>query len=77
MISTMDTNDVDLLKAIHIIDKNVEARIGKLETKIDDSINGRFKDNERRISNLEQNQSRITWAIVTAVIMSVLSLVII
>lgn len=77
MISTMDTDDVNLLKAIHILDKNVETRISKLETKIDDGINGRFKDNERRIFNLEQNQSRITWAIVTAVLMSVLSLVMI
>ena len=44
--SHMDETDVELLKAIHKVEKQV---VG-LEMKIDDSVNGRFKDLERRYS---------------------------
>lgn len=60
-----------LLNAIH----NVEKRVITLETKIDDSVNGRFKDNERRISALENNQRWIVLAILGSVIASLMKLI--
>lgn len=65
----------ELLKAIHTLDKNVEARITKLEIKIDDGITGRFKDNERRITNLEANQNKVIWSIIGTVLLAVMSLI--
>ena len=72
---TMSPNEKELLHAIHTLDKNVEKRIGKLETKIDDGISGRFKDNERRITNLENNQSKLAWAIISSIIVATMTLV--
>lgn len=69
---TMSPNEKDLLKAIH----NVELQIASLEVKIDDSVSGRFKDNERRIGNLENNQNKIVWAIISTVLLSLIGLVI-
>ena len=63
----------ELLKAIHA----VESRVVGLETKIDDSVNGRFKDNERRIHSLEVNQRWVVIAIIGAVLGSVINLIII
>lgn len=60
----MDSNDTQLLKAIH----KVENRVVGLETKIDDSVTGRFKDNERRIQNLEKNQNWVALTILGIVI---------
>ena len=68
----MSPNEKDLLKAIH----NVELQIASLEVKIDDSVSGRFKDNERRIGNLENNQNKIVWAIISTVLLSLIGLVI-
>jgi hypothetical protein len=68
---TMSPNEKDLLKAIH----NVELQIASLEVKIDDSVSGRFKDNERRIGNLENNQNKIVWAIISTVLLSLIGLV--
>ncbi len=62
----------ELLKAIHEVDKKVE----KLETKIDESVQGRFKDHDRRISQLETNQRWVVISILSMVILAVLNLVI-
>lgn len=67
----MNDVDVQLLKAIHKVEKQV---IG-LETKIDDSVNGRFKDNERRITNIEANISKLTWAVISSVIAAIMALI--
>lgn len=53
----MDETDVKLLQAIHGLDK----KIVSLETKIDESVNGRFKDHERRLNSLESN---VRWTII-------------
>ena len=53
----MDETDVKLLQAIHGLDK----KIVNLETKIDESVNSRFKDHERRLSSLESN---VRWTII-------------
>lgn len=62
-----------VLNAIHAVEK----RVVSLETKIDDSVNGRFKDNERRIHSLEVNQRWVVIAIIGAVLGSVINLIII
>ena len=67
----MDETDVQLLQAIH----NVEKKVIGLETKIDDSVNGRFKDNERRLGNLENNQAKLIWAVLAANIGAVMSMI--
>ena len=67
----MDETDVQLLQAIH----NVEKKVIGLETKIDDSVNGRFKDNERRLDNLENNQAKMIWAVLAANIGAVMSMI--
>lgn len=71
----MSPNERELLTAIHDLDKNVEKRISRLETKIDDSIIGRFKDNERRIGKLEDNQRWLVLAIVGSIIASIMKLI--
>ena len=68
----MDPTDVKLLEAIH----EVKEEVGILKSKIDDSVNGRFKDNERRIENLEINQSKLIWAVVVSVIGAVMAMII-
>ena len=67
----MDSNDTKLLNAIH----EVEKKVISLETKIDDSVNGRFKDNERRIDSLEANQRWITLAVLGAVLGALLNVI--
>lgn len=67
----MDETDVQLLHAIH----NVEKKVIGLETKIDDSVNGRFKDNERRLGNLENNQAKLIWAVLVANIGAVMAMI--
>lgn len=67
----MDTNGTKLLEAIH----SVENRVVSLETKIDDSVNGRFKDNERRILALETNQRWVVLAVIGACITAVMTII--
>lgn len=67
----MDSKDKQLLDAIH----GVEKRVITLETKIDDSVNGRFKDNERRILSLEQNQRWVVLAVLGSAIAAIMSLI--
>ena len=67
----MDETDVQLLQAIH----NVEKKVIGLETKIDDSVNGRFKDNERRLGNLENKQAKLIWAVLASNIGAVMSMI--
>jgi len=67
----MDSNERKLLDAIH----SVEKRVVGLETKIDDSVNGRFKDNERRISALESNQRWVVLAVIGSVLAAVMSII--
>lgn len=67
----MDPTDVKLLEAIHTVEK----RVVGLETKIDDSVNGRFKDNERRIDSLEANQRWLMLAIVGGVVAAIMNLI--
>ena len=44
-----DLMEAESLKAFHRLEKTTEVKFERLETKIDDSVNGRLKDNERRI----------------------------
>lgn len=67
----MDEKEIELLNAIHKVDK----RVVNLESKIDDSVNGRFKDNERRIANLEDNQRWVSLAVIGACIAAIMSLI--
>lgn len=67
----MDSNETKLLNAIH----NVEKKVVGLETKLDESVNGRFKDNERRISQLESNQRWVVLAVIGSVIAAVMSII--
>ena len=62
----MSPHEKELLQAMHEMDKNNERRFSKLETKIDDSVNGRFKDLERRTGKLEDNQRWTVLAIIGA-----------
>lgn len=67
--------DTQLLQAIHNVEKNTEVRFARLETKIDDSVNGRFKDHERRIAGIEANIKWLAIAIIGPVIVAIMSLV--
>ncbi len=67
----MQPYEKELLQAIHNVDKKVE----KLEIKIDDSVNGRFKDNERRIDQLEKNQRWVVLAVIGSVLTALLNIV--
>lgn len=65
----------ELLDAIHKVDKNMSSKLIELETKIDDSISGRFKDNERRITKLEENQRWVVIAIIGSVITALMGFI--
>ncbi|MDE8339796.1 hypothetical protein PT226_05130 [Erysipelothrix rhusiopathiae] len=67
----MDDKELELLDAIHKVDK----RVVNLESKIDDSVNGRFKDNERRLTKLEDNQRWLVLAFVGAILGAIMKLV--
>ena len=67
----MDSNDTKLLTAIH----EVKADVRELRTKIDDSVNGRFKDIERRVSSLEAVVKWFAILVIGGVLTAVLSLV--
>lgn len=67
----MDDKELELLDAIHKVDK----RVVNLESKIDDSVNGRFKDNERRLTKLEDNQRWLVLAIVSSIVGAIMKLV--
>lgn len=67
----MDSNEKRLLDAIHGVEKKV---IG-LEVKLDESVNGRFKDNERRISALESNQRWVVLAVLGSAIAAIMSII--
>ncbi|MEG0327735.1 MAG: hypothetical protein RR565_04675 [Erysipelothrix sp.] len=67
----MDEKELELLDAIHKVDK----RVVNLESKIDNSVNGRFKENERRITNLEDNQRWVSLAVIGACIAAIMSLI--
>jgi hypothetical protein len=67
----MEKNEREILDAIHELDNKVT----KLETKIDDSVSGRFKDNERRIGNLETNQRWVVISIIGIVLSAVMNLI--
>jgi hypothetical protein len=67
----MEKNEREILDAIHELDNKVT----KLETKIDDSVSGRFKDNERRIGNLETNQRWVVISIIGIVLTAVMNLI--
>lgn len=56
----MSPNEKELLQAIHTLDKNTEKRFIKLETKMDDSVTGQFKDIRRRIDTTENNVKVLT-----------------
>jgi hypothetical protein len=67
----MEKNERELLEAIH----DVKLQVTKLETKIDDTVSGRFKDNERRIGNLETNQRWVVISIIGIVLSAVMNLI--
>lgn len=56
----MSPNEKELLQAIHALDKNTEKRFIKLETKMDDSVNGQFKDIRRRVTKNEDHLKVLT-----------------
>ena len=58
-----------VLQAVHELDKKIVA----LETKIEDAVSGRFKDNERRIGNLETNQRWVVISIIGIVLVAVMN----
>ncbi len=68
---SMAPYEKELLTAIHKVEKKVDI----LETKIDDSVNGRFKDNERRIDQLEKNQRWVVLAVIGSVLTALLNIV--
>lgn len=68
----MDEKELSLLDAIHKVDK----RVVNLESKIDDSVNGRFKDIERRTTKLENNQRWLVLAVVGTVVAALLKIVV-
>ncbi len=79
----MNEVEKELLQAIHTVEikvtdaiSDVNTKVSALETKIDDSVSGRFKDNERRIALLESNQRWVVMAIIGSVVLAVLNLVI-
>ena len=72
----MTTNEREIIKAIHELDKNFDTRLGKLETKIYENINGGFKDNERRIGKLEDNQRWLVMAVLGAIVAALMQIVI-
>ena len=53
--TTVERNETILLKTIMENDKKTAERFAKLETIIEQSMNSRFVDNERRIGNNEQD----------------------
>ena len=67
----MDSNDAKLLTAIHEVKEDVR----ELRTKLDDSVNGRFIDNERRIHALEANQRWIVLAVLGAVLGALINVI--
>ena len=67
----MEQNERGILDAIHELDNKVT----KLETKIEDAVSGRFKDNERRIGNLETNQRWVVISIIGIVLTAVMNLI--
>lgn len=71
----MTPTEKELLSAIHGLENEMVERIVKLEIKIDDSVNGRFKDNERRLTALENNQNKWAWGIISAVMVAVMALI--
>ena len=60
-----------LLDAIHKVDK----KVGELDNTINKAIEGRFKDHERRIGNVENNQRWVIYAIIGVVISAILNVV--
>lgn len=67
----MDSNDTKLLSAIHEVKEDVR----ELRTKIDESVNGRFKDNERRIHALETNQRWLVIGVLGAVLSALMNVI--
>lgn len=61
----------ELLNAIH----DVKIDVRELRTKIDESVNGRFKDIERRTTKIEEFQNKIVWVVISSVILAVMSII--
>lgn len=70
---SMTPMDKELLEAIHRVDKNVTAKLVELETKIDDSVSGRFKDVERRVTNVENTISKLVWLVIAAIVGAIMT----
>jgi len=67
----MTENDKKILDAIHKVDKEVAS----LKTKIDESVQQRFTEHDRRLTSLEHNQRWVALAVIGAVIASVMSFI--
>lgn len=67
----MTENDKKILDAIHKVDKEVAS----LKTKIDESVQQRFEEHDRRLTSLEHNQRWVALAVIGAVIASVMSFI--
>lgn len=67
----MNDRDKILLDAIHKVDKEVTS----LKAIIDESVRQQFKEHDRRITSLEQNQRWVALAVIGAVIATIMGLV--
>lgn len=67
----MAPNEKELLNAIN----DVKIDVRELKTTVEKSVEGRFKDHDRRISGLENNQSKFAWAIISTIIVAVMAII--
>lgn len=71
----IDRTDLQLLQAMQKMENKFDSKFASLEATVSEGINGRFRDNERRIGNLESNQKWTVLAILAAVIAAVMNLI--
>lgn len=71
----MDATDVQLLQAMKKMENKFDSKFASLEATVSDGVNGRFKDNERRITNLETNQKWVVLGILGAVLGALMSMI--
>lgn len=71
----IDRTDLQLLQAMQKMENKFDTKFASLEATVGEGINGRFKDNERRIVNLENNQKWLIVAVMGAVLGAVMKLI--
>ena len=68
---SMSPNEKELLNAIN----DVKIDVRELKTTVEKSVEVQFKDHDRRISGLENNQSKLAWAILSTIIVAVMAMI--